>query len=336
MNMSNFKIGVGPMSADVVDSCLSYSRIYDYSIMIIASRNQADYDSGYAFTTQQLVSHIKSNSDYDSRRVLICRDHCGPYFSDLDKNLDLETAMSRCRNTIQADIAADFDIIHIDVSRIPPEHQERCSHELFKYALDLNPNILFEYGTEDNSIENLSAAVDAINTQLHIAAQYNENVKFIVSRTGSLVKHTQVGAFDAATSRLASTAIHQAGYLFKEHNADYLSRDEVKSRLHNGVDAVNIAPQLGSIQSEVIYNLSRENPLLAKFIDLVINAEYWRKWCSDDIMDTKTRFISAAHYSFGTQDYLNLRSTIDDNLFTSALKSSVHKMLDEYRLGYSV
>lgn len=324
------------MSADLVDVCLSYSKIHNHPIMIIASRNQVDADSGYAFTTRDLVAHINNHDDYRPDLVLLCRDHCGPYFSDLDQGLSLDAAMMRCYNTIKADIESGFDIIHVDVSRVPPDRQEQCSHDLFKYALALDSEIMFEYGTEDNSIENLHSAADAMTHQISIANHYSNNVKFIVSRTGSLVKHKQVGFFDSINNSYMAEAIHNAGYLFKEHNADYLNRSQINLRRDTGIDAVNIAPQLGSIQSEIIYSLARENPMLGKFIDTVIDSGYWRKWCPEDILDTKTRFVSSAHYSFGTQSYENLRQTIDTAVFLAALKKEVHSVLDEYRLGYAV
>ena len=55
MNISKFKLGLGPMSKDIVNLCLEYSKIHDYPIMLIASRNQVDFDSGYAFTTESFV-----------------------------------------------------------------------------------------------------------------------------------------------------------------------------------------------------------------------------------------------------------------------------------------
>jgi hypothetical protein len=52
--------------------------------MIIASRNQIDSDNGYVMTTQELNDRVQK-SDY----LWLCRDHCGPYFLDSEKNLSI-------------------------------------------------------------------------------------------------------------------------------------------------------------------------------------------------------------------------------------------------------
>ena len=60
-----FKLGFGPMSIDIVKSISSYSLKRNYPLMIIASRNQIDVDSGYVMNTQDLqmaVSFYKNNN----------------------------------------------------------------------------------------------------------------------------------------------------------------------------------------------------------------------------------------------------------------------------------
>ena len=139
------------MSKEIVELCLSYSHQNDYPLMIIASRNQVDYDSGYAMNTKELSDLVFNSEYYDRDRILLCRDHCGPYFSDADKNLDLETVIERCMNTIKADVDAKFYLIHIDVSRVETDKQRAVAEKLFSYAMALNPKIMFEFGTEDNT-----------------------------------------------------------------------------------------------------------------------------------------------------------------------------------------
>ena len=91
--MKKFKLGAGPMSKEIIDLLIEYSATFSFPIMIIASRNQVDYDSGYVCTTAQLAKQVKSHPDYN-KDILICRDHCGPYFSDLDQGLSLSDALN--------------------------------------------------------------------------------------------------------------------------------------------------------------------------------------------------------------------------------------------------
>jgi fructose/tagatose bisphosphate aldolase len=196
MKISNFKLGLGPMSKDIVNLCLEYSKIHDYPIMLIASRNQVDFDSGYAFTTESFVEYVNNNNFYDPERVLICRDHCGPYFSDLDKNLSLNDAVDRCLKTIETDVKSGFDLIHIDVSRVSQDMQESVATKLFDYALLLNPDIMFEFGSEDNTNAGLDESIANLDKQLMFVQKYKPNLKFFVTQTGSLTKQTQVGTCD--------------------------------------------------------------------------------------------------------------------------------------------
>ena len=81
--MTMFKLGFGPMSAEIIDTLVGYSN-QQHPIMIIASRNQIDSDNGYVMTTQELNDRVQK-SDY----LWLCRDHCGPYFLDSEKNLSI-------------------------------------------------------------------------------------------------------------------------------------------------------------------------------------------------------------------------------------------------------
>jgi hypothetical protein len=325
------------MSPDIVELCLEYSKLHDFPMMIIASRNQVDAYSGYAFTTPGLVSFVTNSDHYDADRVLICRDHCGPYFSDADKDLKLHKAIDRCLETVRADVSAGFDLIHIDVSRVEDGEQEKTARTLIDYALDLRPNILFEFGSEDNTGEGLARSLSRLKRQLRFTENYKNSIKFFVSQTGSLTKHKQVGSFNVDTNTKVSEAIHSAGLLFKEHNADYINRDEVALRKQAGVDAINIAPQLGAIQSRVLTELGpKVGDIYKEFFSYVLDQGYWKKWVTDDVKDDKTKFIASAHYCFSSQKGKRLIAEIrSKNLpFDEMLRDQLFKELDEYRIGY--
>jgi tagatose-1,6-bisphosphate aldolase non-catalytic subunit AgaZ/GatZ len=333
--MKKFKLGVGPISAEIVELCLEYSANHNYPIMIIASRNQVDHDNGYSMTTMELSKLTKNNSHYDSNRMLLCRDHCGPYFSDLDNGLSLCEAIARCKQTISSDIDSGFSLIHIDVSKVSNNLKKNVAEELFEFAIKKNNNIMFEFGTEDNT-GNTSETLHLLNKQIRWVEKYRNNIKYIVSQTGSLTKQKQIGTFDLQYNQSISELIHSYGYLFKEHNADYLKREQVRLRSLVNVDAINIAPQLGAICSEVLYDLSNNSLLLQKFIDTVLKSEYWKRWCTNDVDSIKTKFIVSAHYLFGHNDCKNLVNSLNLNTYKEELKSRIYYALDEYRLGYEL
>jgi hypothetical protein len=332
-NLTPFKLGLGTMSPEIVDLCLEYSAVNNYPIMLIASRNQADVDSGYAFTTATLAEQIRNNPNYNSERVLVCRDHCGPYFSDLDKGETLQHATGRCIETIITDSELGFDLIHIDVSKVDPKQQERVATTLFGVAQSANPNMMFEYGCEDNTGEVLNDNLKSMRAQLTLLNKYKPHVKFFVSQTGSLTKHTQVGKFNNVIARISTDMAHGEDLLFKEHNADYLTHSHIVKRKAAGVDAMNIAPQLGCLQTKVMHDLGKDlGAVYDEFRAHVLAKEYWVRWTTPDITDEQTRFIAGGHYSFNSIQGIALKAAIGDSL-TSHLKPAIFAVLDEYRSG---
>lgn len=337
MEWSQFKLGVGPMSPNVVDSCLKYSKHYNYPLMFIASRNQADYQSGYAFNTEDLVRYIRSNRYYNSNLIKICRDHCGPYFSENDKYLSFDEILKSCKLTIKHDIENDFDLIHIDVSRVEIEKQNSLAHELVSYALSLNSDIALEFGSEDNTGQNLIDTIRTVEKQIEFAKQYKNNIKFLVNQTGSLTKHTQVGIFNQELCHQIACKIHNAGFLFKEHNADYLILDQIRNHKDYGVDAINIAPQLGYAHSLVIdklsYNYKKE---LSLFKEYVLQKNLWKKWIVDSVQDDETKFLVSAHYFFNSEYMMLIDNIIETKKlpFEELLFDEISIILDQYRLGF--
>jgi len=322
------------MSKEIVELCLNYSHSHDHPLMIIASRNQADYDSGYAMNTKELSELVFNHEHYNPNRVLLCRDHCGPYFSDMDNGLELEAALVRCLNTIKADIDANFDLIHVDVSRVEPNKQQYVAEKLFSYAMELNPNIMFEFGTEDNT-GNTTETLNMLNIQLEYVKPWQNNLRYVVSQTGSLTKQTQVGTFNIEQTKKLINVIHQNGYMFKEHNADYLDVEQVKLRKDTGVDALNIAPQLGTIASSVLYDLGSGTVELSEFMNVVLDSGYYKKWCTVEVDNDKDRFISSAHYLFEHPYCYDLKQVIDMEEYATVLEARLFDALDQYRFGYN-
>jgi hypothetical protein len=268
---------------------------------------------------------------------LICRDHCGPYFSDADKDLNLRKSLDRCLETVKADASSGFDLLHIDVSRVEDDEQEKVARTLLDYALDLKPSVIFEFGSEDNTGEGLARSLSRLRRQLKFTENYKDSIKFFVSQTGSLTKHKQVGKFNVATNTKIAEAIHSAGLLFKEHNADYITAEEVKLRKQAGVDAINIAPQLGAIQSRVLTQLGdKAGATYTEFVDYVLEQGFWKKWVTEDVTDNQTKFIASAHYCFNSQLGKKLLAEIRSKSlpFDEMLREQLFKELDEYRLGY--
>jgi fructose/tagatose bisphosphate aldolase len=324
--MEKFKLGFGPMSKEIIDILGSYSLKTKTPIMIIASRNQVDFNSGYVCTTQELAEQVEK---YRSQNLLICRDHCGPYFSDADRGLDIELAMARTKATILTDIKNKIDLIHIDVSRIPERQLER-GRELIEFAFSHLDRVMLEFGSEDNTGEDLDSSIQRLDEQLEFLQQYKNNVKFFVTQTGSLTKGHQAGKFDVETNKLIAKKIHDAGFLFKEHNADYFTDDDIKLRIDAGIDSLNIAPQLGKIQTDLLKKYAPEDKWTV-FADYVYQQGNWKRWVDDHGADKDNAVSVSGHYCFNSSQYKDIVDNIDYEKFKKALTYAINSLLDFYK-----
>lgn len=337
MNWSQFKLGVGPMSSTVVDACLKYSYAHDFPLMFIASRNQVDYDTGYAFRTKSLVDFIKNSKFYNKDRIKICRDHCGPNFSEKDASLDYYNQVESCKKTITTDLENGFDLIHIDVSRVDAEKQANLAECLIEHALQIDKNIALEFGSEDNTGQNLSDSLAVVDSHINFASNYSKNIKFIVNQTGSLTKHTQVGVFNSELSKRISDKLHKYGFLFKEHNADYLTKSQVATHKNSGVDSINIAPQLGYTHTHVLSRLSYHfEKEFEYFKAYVLEQGMWKKWVVDSVRDDETKFLVSAHYFFNSEYSMLINDMLKKKKlpFEEMIYDELSIVLDQYRLGY--
>lgn len=324
--MKQFKLGFGPMSKEIIEILAKYTKEQNYPLMIIASRNQVDYVTGYVCTTAELAEQVKP---FKNPNLLLCRDHCGPYFSDLDKNLSIEDAIDRCMKTIAADIAAGFDLIHIDVSRIK-DNQLHYAKKLIEFALSLNPNIKLEFGSEDNTGIDITSSLARIDVQLGFLNPYKDNIVFFVTQTGSLTKDGQAGNFDVERNKEIGKQIRAAGFMFKEHNADYFTAEDIQQRIDACVDSLNIAPQLGVMQTTLLKEFAPAD-LWSTFADLVYNQDYWKRWVPEGVTDKDVAVNVSGHYLFDSQTYKDIIASIDYDKFKLDLTKKITDLLDHYK-----
>lgn len=305
------------MSLEIIDILQSYSRFNQ--IMVVASLNQVDTFNSYVGNQKLLKTKFKDNLG------LVCRDHCGPYFKYSDKSLILSKAVEECKRTIAVDIENGFDLIHIDVSRVR-EHPFAIAEELINFAIKQRSDILLEFGSEENNGNIYNQSIDQL---LSFCQSFKENIKFIVAQTGSLVKNKQIGSFDILKNTTLINRVHEAGFLFKEHNGDYLNHNDLAKRQLAGVDAINVAPQLGVIQTQVLFSLAGHTDCWRKFAEKVFQGRMFIQWL--DKFDNKLdAVLVSGHYFYNSDEYKNLLDNIDRDRFDLELKNSIYEVLDFY------
>jgi hypothetical protein len=156
-------------------------------------------------------------------------------------------------------------------------------------------------------------------------------MQFVVAQTGSLVmEDRQVGEvkFDVVEQLVAIA--NQAGIKLKEHNADYLTAEQIQLRSRVGVHALNIAPQLGVIETKTVLNLAKEFGIdTADYENTVLASNKWRKWHING--DDAAKVSMAGHYCFHSNEFFQLCESIDQHRnVKQAVTEEIHKVLDLY------
>lgn len=296
------KIGIGPMSSEVIEAVYRYSAINNKELMLIASKNQIDYKSGYVnnWSTKEYSNFLKKLKKKYISKVKICRDHCGPGFN---KSYSLRDVYS----TIDHDIENDFDLIHIDFSKYKSDYKNilEMSKKAILYAKYLNPKLQIEVGTDENYGQKLSHMnIKEFITEIDYFLDF-VNPEYYVVPTGSLVMETnQFGVYNENFIKSIHKRINSLKISLKEHNADYLSSEEILLR-KKYVSALNIAPQFGVNQTNFILGECKKFKINTNyFLEKSYNSKKWEKWLYKISKREKLKCaIISGHYNFNTKEY---------------------------------
>ena len=123
--------------------------------------------------------------------------------------------------------------------------------------------------------------------------------------------------------------VHDAGFLFKEHNADYFTKDDLNKRMLSGIDSLNIAPQLGKIQTETLKEFAHPDHW-EDFSNYVYSKNYWKRWLPSGIIDQAIAALVSGHYCYHGSEYNRIISNIDLEKFKSVLTNKVNNLIDNY------
>lgn len=332
--IKNVFLGLGPMSIEIINSINLFSKKYNKKIMLICSRNQIEAEElggGYVnnFNTESFSKFIKKkNND----KLILSRDHSGPYKKDGRKK-NITDEIEDCKISLKNDIINDFKIIHIDTSECKKLKYE-IAEELIYFCNDVakknQKKIFFEFGCEDHGV---LTSFEKFKKDINFFKKF-KNRQFIVCQTGSLVKSIfQLGQFDINGVKYMKKIADKNGILLKEHNCDYLNLEQIKLRKKYGISAINIAPELGVIQSNLVYNLGMELNLkneLNEFLNLVLRKKKWIKWNYNN-ENKLIKFFSAGHYHFKSIQYQNLKLKIERKI---NIQKRLDKIIEKYLINF--
>lgn len=323
MNLENYKLCLGPMSKNIVDSIIEYSNINDEYLILIPSRRQIEFDGGYSnnWTTKDFCNYVKDKST----NILLERDHGGPG-QGLHDDDGLESLKEDCKY---------FDIIHIDPWKKYPKYEDGLNKtiECIKYCYNLNSNIFFEIGTEENiryfDVNELDKLIIDLKNNLKEAI-FNQ-IKFLVIQCGtSLCEGNNTGDFSEERLIAMVNLTKKYKLLSKEHNGDWVSKELLQRKYKLGLNSINIAPELGEIETKVVLNTIGDNSILfEKMYNLCLNSNKWKKWVSDDFDPERNKeklILICGHYVFSNPDFYEISENI--NNFNEKVSDSIHNFLN--------
>lgn len=372
-------LGVRPMSLNCVDATIELANEHETPILMIASRRQIDseeFGGGYVnnWTTEEFARYV---TEKDKKgKIFLARDHGGPWQNTREKDMELglKRAMDSAKSSYRADIAAGFQILHIDPSvdiHGQPDVDEVLDRvfDLYDYcwtqAQYMHQEVIFEVGTEEqsgstNSQEELDYTLNEINKFCR-KNKFNTPA-FVVIQCGTRVMEMRnVGSFDSPV-RIANEIpaeiqlpkmieiCNRHGIFMKEHNTDYLSDEALKWHPHLGIHAANVAPEFGVAESKALVQVLEENelPFLAdRFLAISYASRKWEKWMLEGTSASdRDRALIAGHYVFSTPECRELkveaaralaRKNIDlDTHLKQQVKLSIMRYLRSFRLVRNV
>ena len=299
------KYYLGPMSKNVVDAVLEYNNSNGITFGFIPSRRQVEFDGGYVnnWTNESFSKYVKNKSP----NTIIQRDHGGPGqgYEDDDGRISFKND------------AKFFNLIHVDPWKKYSDLKLGIIEtvEIIKFCLKINPNIEFEVGTEEAirkfTIEELKILIGTLEKKL-TQAEFNK-IKYAVVQSGvglDLGKMKNTGNYDPVRLGNMVKVVHSYGILTKEHNGDYLLANEIQKRFILGLDAINIAPELGQIETCAIIELLRDDvDIINELFEICFDSRRWEKWVPKNYQpaSNKLELIKiCGHYSFSDPRFTSL------------------------------
>jgi hypothetical protein len=296
----------GVTSKNQVDSIIEFSLAHkEIDITFIPSRRQVEYNGGYVnnWTTKDFSCYVKHLNPL----IKIERDHSGP-FQGLTDDDGYESLAEDCKY---------IDLIHIDPWKKYPVLEEgiQWTIDMINYCYRLNSNICYEIGTEEAirhfSLEELETFIIALKTSLEPSV-YNK-IKYCVVQCGNaLCNGKNSSVYDETRLSEMLTLVKKYNFIAKEHNGDWVDIEVIKNKESIGLECINIAPEFGMIETNVILEKIKTNKNhYDKMYQLCFDSGKWKKWVNSDfdVAVLKKELIAlTGHYIFSNPEFIEIKN----------------------------
>ena len=302
------RLFIGPMSKQIVDVAAEYSA--QMPVGLIPSRRQVEYTGGYVnnWTTQDFITYVQNKNS----NLLLVRDHGGP-----GQGIVNDDGLISIKN----DINAGFHILHIDPWVTVQSVDEGISKtlNLLNFCMAQDDDVMFEIGTEQAIFKYEPADFNRllVSAKKMMGTRF-DRIKYGVVQSGTRISGTNnAGNLDKIRLKEMTAACVAFGILSKEHNGDYLAREEILERVDLGLDCINIAPEFGVTQTRILLNIfDKEDKNEAYKICKKLGK--YKKWLPENISSPSQEMIVelSGHYSFVDEPFAGASESVKTQLRT--------------------
>jgi tagatose-1,6-bisphosphate aldolase non-catalytic subunit AgaZ/GatZ len=325
-------LGVCPMSPKIVRATLREAAETAFAPMFIATPRQVDADRGYTPWSQaefrEFVAETAAQAGYDGP-IVLARDHGGPYQNTRDRgdpSVPTDRAMQYAREVFYADLAAGFDVLHVDATEDPsvdgplpiPDVVDRTVRlieavETRRREAGHDP-VAYEVGTEEiagglTDPDSFERYIDSLSTRLAEAGLETaaERVVFVVGQVGTTMRVDMRNQFDPERARRLVDVAAAHDMHVKVHYTDWLDDDALARFPDLGVGAANVGPEFAAAQVEALADLDRRERDLAARTDVthtgyldaleeaVVAGDSWRRLAPDGLDERETARFAERH-----------------------------------------
>jgi fructose/tagatose bisphosphate aldolase len=318
--MNNVKYFIGPMSKNIVDAIVEFCSNTGNTIGLIPSRRQVEWDGGYVnnWTTEEFSRYVTT--------LPLQRDHGGPGQGNNDDD-GFESLVYD---------AEYFQLIHIDPWKKYPEYTDGLEKtiEMINFAHNINPNLIFEVGTEQairpfeaNELDQL-----VIDLQAALSKKVYQQIKYLVTQSGTSLKGTdQTGEYNSDRLKEMVKVAKRHNLLSKEHNGDYIPVEIIKEKFDLGLDAINIAPEFGLIETLTYLSEIKDKKVFDRFWQICYDSKRWVKWVNpgfDPYINKEQLIKICGHYVLSNPEFISeIKSQFPD--IDTKIKNNVTRKLKQ-------
>ena len=314
------KYFIGPMSKNVVDAIVEFCTNTNNTIGLIASRNQVEWNGGYAnnWTTEEFSKYVTT--------LPLQRDHSGPgQGNNDDDGFESLAYDAKC-----------FQLIHIDPWKKYPRYSDGLEKtiEMIKFANSINPQLIFEIGTEEAIRPFEAEELDQLIIDLWAALpkEIYEHIRYLVIQSGTSLKGTdQTGKYNPDRLKQMIKVAKRHDLISKEHNGDYIPVEIMKEKFDLGLDCINIAPEFGLAETLTYLSEIKDKKIFDRFWQICYDSKRWVKWVNpgfDPYINKEQLIKICGHYVLSNPEFISeIKSQFPD--IDTKIKNNVTKKLKQ-------